>query len=108
MAKFIYEEWIDEFLSLATFVFNWDLGNTSKSFEKHGISTSDTESAFYDEKLVVLGVQVSPQSPEERYGILATTDSGILLFVSFTLRVGFIRVISARQANKKERAIYES
>ncbi len=37
MAKFLYIEWLLEFLiSRADFIFDWDDGNSSKILEEHG------------------------------------------------------------------------
>jgi len=44
---------------------------------------------------------------EDRYRALGKTDEGRTLFLAFTLRNGKIRVITARDANKKERKAYE-
>lgn len=54
-----------------------------------------------------MGIQISPQSSEDRFGIMSKTKTGRLLFISFTIRRGQIRVISVRTANKKERGFYE-
>ncbi|MCF6356545.1 MAG: BrnT family toxin [Draconibacterium sp.] len=43
---------------------------------------------------------------ESRWYLLGRTDSEKLLFVVFTVRNKLIRVISARDMNKKERVIY--
>ncbi|MFE8073468.1 BrnT family toxin [Marinobacteraceae bacterium S3BR75-40.1] len=46
---------------------------------------------------------------EARYHALGETDDARLLHITFTLRQGgtLIRVISARDMHRKERAIYE-
>lgn len=44
---------------------------------------------------------------EDRFGILGKTDDNRLLHITFTVRVNLIRVISARNMNKKERTKYE-
>jgi uncharacterized DUF497 family protein len=43
---------------------------------------------------------------ENRLYLLGRTDQDRLLFVVFTIRKNLIRVISARDMNKKEREIY--
>lgn len=43
---------------------------------------------------------------EQRYYALGRTHAGRLLFVVFTVRNNLLRVISARDMNRKERAIY--
>jgi uncharacterized DUF497 family protein len=44
---------------------------------------------------------------EDRYFALGRTDTERLLFIVFTLRGNKIRIISARDMNRKERKIYE-
>lgn len=46
---------------------------------------------------------------EARYHALGETDDARLLHITFTLRCGdtLIRVISARDMHRKERAVYE-
>ena len=86
--------------------FEWDKGNTDKSYEKHGITPNQTEEIFLDEKLAVL--EDSEHSKQERrlIAIGATFDQSVL-FVVFTVRKNKIRIISARKANRKERGVYE-
>lgn len=49
---------------------------------------------------------VSHSVTELREVVLGQTYKGRLLFVVFTIRQGKIRVISARDADKKERRLY--
>ena len=107
MAKFLFIEWLVDFISRKNFLFDWDEGNREKSLLKHGLNSLEAEDAFNDEYLVELGIQVAPKSTEERYGVIARTAEGKILFVSFTIRNGMIRVISLRNANQKERKLYE-
>ena len=67
----------------------------------------EVEEIFFNRKWVPLGIQVSPEVGESRYGILGETDEKRLLFVAFTLRGNSIRVISTRSMNAKERKLYE-
>lgn len=108
MAKFLYIEWLLEFLiSQPDFVFEWDDGNSSKSFEKHGINNDLVESIFNDPNLLALGEQFHPPVNEARYGILGQAINGEVLFVCFTIREGKLRPISSRVANQKERGLYD-
>ena len=87
--------------------FEWDDGNDRKSAEKHGVSRAEAEQIFMNEPLVVEDDKHS--SGEPQFHALGQTDSGRSLHVTFTLRRGdmLIRVISARDMNRKERAFYE-
>ena len=109
MAKFKFVQWLILWLQDASaFQFDWDEGNTSKSSAKHGVTTAETEEVFLLGQAQPLGVQVSPEVPEERLGIVGSTYRGRVLHVVFALRAGKIRPISARPAKRKERRFYEA
>ena len=88
--------------------FNWDNGNARKN-EKHGVSTAEAEQVFFNQPLLLLEDHAHSQS-EPRFHALGTTDAGRTLHVTFTLRLSStqIRIISARDMHRKERAIYEN
>ena len=88
--------------------FDWDEGNSRKNAEKHGVSQSEAEAIFFNEPLLLLEDARHSQT-EARYHALGETDDARLLHITFTLRQGgtLIRVISARDMHRKERAIYE-
>lgn len=83
-------------------------GNSRKSEEKHGVRQSEAEQIFFNEPLLVLDDSKHSQN-EVRYHALGKTDDTRLLHITFTLRGGdtLIRVISARDMQRKERVIYE-
>ncbi len=85
--------------------FEWDKGNQSKSLEKHGITAEESEQVFF--RPYVLKPDGSHSAKENRFNLIGKTDSGKILFMSFTVRNNKIRIISARRADKKERKIYE-
>ncbi len=88
--------------------FDWDEGNTAKSTSKHLVSQAEAEQVFIDEQLL-LADDAKHSQDEVRYHALGRTIEGRLLHVTFTLRENQtrIRVISARDATRKERALYE-
>lgn len=88
--------------------FDWDDGNSRKNAEKHGVGQSEAEQIFFNEPLLVLA-DSKHSKKEARYHALGETDDARLLHITFTLRGGgtLIRVISARDMHRKERAIYE-
>ena len=45
MAKFIYYQWLAEFLEANDFEFIWDEGNSQKNSEKHGVSRTEAQEA---------------------------------------------------------------
>ncbi|MFZ9440400.1 MAG: BrnT family toxin [Hylemonella sp.] len=87
--------------------FNWDGGNARKN-DKHGVSMAEAEQVFFNEPLLLLE-DASHSQQELRIHALGKTDEGRALHITFTLRQSnqLIRVISARDMHRKERAIYE-
>jgi uncharacterized DUF497 family protein len=87
--------------------FDWDEGNARKN-EKHGVSTAEAEQIFFNTPLLFLE-DVSHSQREPRLHALGKTDEDRALHITFTLRKSevLIRVISARDMHRKERAIYE-
>jgi uncharacterized DUF497 family protein len=89
--------------------FDWDDGNRRKSDNKHGVSQAEAEQVFMDERILIAD-DVAHSEIETRYQALGKTSEGRRLHVSFTLRRDgtHIRVISARDMNRKERTRYET
>lgn len=87
--------------------FNWDDGNTRKN-EKHGVSMAESEQVFFNAPLLLVA-DLKHSQAELRYHALGKSDHGRTLHITFTLRdMGeSLRVISARDMNRKERSIYE-
>jgi uncharacterized DUF497 family protein len=85
--------------------FDWDQGNIEKNWERHKVSFLDCEEVFFNRPLVV-AEDTSHSKSEGRYYALGGTNDGRLLFVVFTIRNNKIRVISARDMNRKERRVY--
>ena len=86
--------------------FEWDEGNLLKNREKHGVSAPECEPVFFNKPLIT-GSNKKHSQQETRFFALGQTDTERLLFVVFTIRNGLIRVISARNMNRKERKVYE-
>jgi uncharacterized DUF497 family protein len=88
--------------------FNWDAGNARKSEDKHGVSMAEAEQVFFNTPLLILE-DAAHSAQEIRIYALGKTDEGRALHSSFTLRKAgnLIRVISARDMHRKERAIYD-
>lgn len=87
--------------------FNRDDGNARKN-EKHGVSMAEAEQVFFNAPLLLLEDSAHSQQ-EPRVHALGKTDEGRMLHIAFTLRQTglLIRVISARDMHRKERAVYE-
>lgn len=86
--------------------FEWDQGNKDKNLLKHGITDGECEEVFFDNKKRVLK-DVFHSNHESRYILIGQTKKQRILFVVFTARNHKIRIISARDLNKKERNLYE-
>lgn len=86
--------------------FDWDEGNSLKNWIRHQVLQGECEQVFFNEPLIVFD-DLKHSEAEKRWFLLGRTDSGRLLFVVFTVRRHLIRVISARDMNKKEREVYD-
>ena len=86
--------------------FDWDEGNLNKNLHKHKITNEESEEIFLNPPITVIE-DVKHSLYEPRFTALGKTDSGKLLTIIFTARSKKIRIISARQMNKKERKLYE-
>ena len=86
--------------------FIWDRGNSDKNWVKHRVENSECEEVFFDADKVILKDALH-SGEEERFILLGKTKKDRLLFIVFTEREHKIRVISARDINKRERKLYE-
>jgi uncharacterized DUF497 family protein len=85
--------------------FEWDEGNFSKNWGKHGVSFLECEQIFFNQPLITQHDE-KHSTNEPRYYALGQTDTYRRLFIVFTIRNNLIRVISARDMNRKERREY--
>lgn len=109
MANFKFVEWLVLWLQETTSLeFDWDKGNRTKSALKHAVTSSEAEEVFRAGLAAPLGLQVSPATSEERFGIVGPSAAGRMLQVVFTIRNGKVRPISARPAAKWERKYHEA
>jgi len=87
--------------------FDWDGGNAQKN-DKHGVSMAEAEQVFFNAPLLLLE-DATHRKNEPRLHALGKTDDERALHITFTLRQlgALIRVISARDMHRKERAVYD-
>lgn len=85
--------------------FNWDTGNKEKNLVKHQVDYHECEQVFFNKPLHILRDKKHSQK-EKRYIAVGKTKKWRQLFISYTVGNNQIRVISARDLNKKERNIY--
>lgn len=88
------------------FGFEWDTHNRGKNLITHGVTNEECEETFFDPDKKILEDEIHSEN-ETRYILIGRTNTGRLLFIAFTLRKSRIRVISARDLNKREQKLYE-
>jgi uncharacterized protein len=86
--------------------FQWDDGNIDKNRINHQVENWECEQVFFNAPLIVLG-DLRHSAKEERWAAFGCTDNGRRLVVIFTKRGNLLRIISARDMNRKERKFYE-
>jgi len=87
--------------------FDWDEANQSKNWINHEVTREEIEEAFSDDYSQIYP-DPAHSTTEVRKVIVGSTKLGRLLFIVFTLREEKVRVISARDLNKrKESNLYE-
>jgi uncharacterized DUF497 family protein len=94
-------------LSQVKFIaFDWNEGNRNKNWLRHKVTNEESEQIFYNQPLVVFE-DLKHSQKEKRLVAYGVTDRRRKLAVVFTIRGDKIRIVSARDQNKKERRIYE-
>ena len=86
--------------------FQWDEGNIDKNLFKHDVENWECEQIFFNEPLIIL-YDPKHSLSENRWAAFGKTDADRLLTGIFTRRDKLLRVISARNMNRKERKYYE-
>ena len=85
--------------------FEWDSGNKDKGWKKHRVTNLEAEEVFFDPHKRIY--RAKKEQGEDRFLLIGKTIDGRLLFVVFTMRQNVVRVISARDLNRRERKLYE-
>lgn len=89
--------------------FEWDEAKDRSNLNKHQVSFEIAARVFLDP--LALSVQDRIEGGEYRWQTLGVVDDYLLLLVAHTVRQSdeseIIEIISARKADKKERAYYE-
>ena len=99
---------------MANIRFEWDEAKNLANQRKHGIGFEEATEVF-DDPLYML-VEDSSEYEEPRWHAFGMTADGLVLMVVHTIledqeslvSVDIIRIISARQATRRERRTYES
>ncbi|CAN5138988.1 BrnT family toxin [soil metagenome] len=87
--------------------FEWDKGNKDKNLEKHRVTNREAEEIFNNQPVVILEDQTHSTKIEKRYQIIGATNKKRVLNIIITIREDKVRIISARDANRKEKEKYE-
>ncbi len=84
----------------------WDDRKAVSNLAKHGISFDEGKTVF-DDPLYIDFYDPDHSYEEHRYIIFGMSQQQRLLMVSYTERGDTIRLISARQATRREQRFYE-
>lgn len=87
-------------------IFEWDSDKAASNLVKHGISFDEATTAFAD-PLSVTKPDPRHSLGEERLVLFGYSEASRLLAVMHLERGQRIRLISAREATRRERAQYE-
>ncbi|MBV9217528.1 MAG: BrnT family toxin [Acidobacteria bacterium] len=85
--------------------FDWDRGNRDKNLVRHDVQDAECEEVFFNTPLLLFDDNAHSKS-ERRHFALGLTNGGRPLMVVFTVRKKLIRVISARDMNRRERKVF--
>lgn len=86
--------------------FEWNPQKADINSRKHGVSFEEASTVFGDTlSMTYPDPEYSVQ--EERYIIIGLSGENRILVISYAYRDEIIRIISARQATKRERNFYE-
>lgn len=86
--------------------FEWNQDKAKANLRKHGVSFNEATTVFLD-SLSLTGNDPDHSIEEERFITFGLSSSERLLVVVHTDREDRIRIISAREATRSERKMYE-
>jgi len=86
--------------------FEWDDAKSESNERKHGVAFSEALTVFAD-PLSVTGYDPRHADDEDCFLTMGVSVDGRLLVVSHTDRGDVVRIISAREATRRERKDYE-
>ena len=86
--------------------FEWDKNKAEANLLKHEVSFDEAKTVFND-PLYIDFYDPDHSDKEDRYIIIGESQQSRLLIVSYTEREHKTRLISAREATRREREYYE-
>lgn len=85
--------------------YTWNPKKAAGNFTKHGVRFADAVAVFEDESS--LWLEDTRNYDEQRFAAIGMDHLNRILTVVFAFRGDHIRLISARQATKREKADYQ-
>ncbi len=86
--------------------FEWGKQKAEANLAKHGISFTEAATVFDDPFHLELYDPRNSEA-EDRYIVVGESEKRHILIVAHSDRNGYVRIISAREATRKERTLYE-
>lgn len=91
---------------MAELSFEWDDRKDAINRRKHGVSFAEAQTVFFDEHALLIADREHSEQ-EERFVLLGLSSALRALVVCHCYRQGaVIRIVSARKADREERAQY--
>ena len=89
------------------YYFNWDENKNRINLEKHGITFEEASTVFFDDRAILFD-DPEPSIDEDRFLLLGMSETAKVCIVCHCYRESdtVIRIISARQATRKEEQRY--
>ena len=87
-------------------IFEWNIAKSEENQKKHGVGFDEAELAFEDFYAIEEFDDEHSIAEEQRFKMLAAAGEKILVVV-YTMRGETYRIISAREAERYERELYE-
>jgi uncharacterized DUF497 family protein len=84
--------------------FGWDAGKAALNLRKHGVSFKDAATVFGD-SLAITFPDPDHSVDENRFITIGLSEQGKLLIIAHTEQGNAIRIISARDYARRERAL---
>jgi uncharacterized protein len=85
--------------------FDWDDDKSEINRERHGVTFEEAQTVFGDRRATTIYDEAHSQS-EDRWITIGLSEGGRLLVVVHTDETNVIRIISARQATRREARQY--
>jgi uncharacterized DUF497 family protein len=87
------------------YIFEWSEEKSRSNFRKHGFEFQEASTVFADPRSINM-FDPDHSFDEDRWLALGRSEKGRILVVSYTERPPYTRIISARNATRRERSQY--